>query len=96
VAYTDCHPDARCGFVDEQGWQLLTVKLSTELSSRYSTDEQALAGLRQVLEQDPRPRYHNDPDRVYGIMYDGCDVRFRVSDGVLTVTDIIPLKHHLT
>jgi hypothetical protein len=34
-----------------------------------------------VLELDPRPQYHNDPERVYGMPFAGYDVKFRVSPG---------------
>ena len=50
-----------------------------------------LAALRAVLSADPRPRYHSDPGRIYGLPFAGLDVRFSVSDGVLTVTGIVPL-----
>jgi hypothetical protein len=52
----------------------------------FSEEEQA--GLRQVLAQDPRPRYHDDANRVYGMPFAGRDIRFRVSNGVLTVIEI--------
>jgi len=49
-------------------------------------------GLREVLAQDPRPRYHDDPERIYGMPFAGYDVRFKVSDGVLTVVETKPLR----
>ena len=50
-------------------------------------DARTLAALRKVLELDPRPQYHDDPLKVYGMMYAGIDVRFKVANGVLTVID---------
>ena len=47
------------------------------------------AGLWEVLSQDPRPSYHNDPERIYGLPFGGFDIRFRVQDGTLTVVEII-------
>ena len=44
--------------------------------------------LREVLEQDPRPSYQDDPERIYGFGFAGMEVRFRASNGVLTVLDI--------
>ena len=44
--------------------------------------------LVELLSQDPRPHYHNDPDRIYGFSYAGFEVRFRVSEGVLIITEI--------
>ena len=46
------------------------------------------AALCAVLENDPRPSYQDDPERVYGFGFAGMEVRFRASNGVLTVLDI--------
>ena len=43
------------------------------------------AGLLGVLENDPRPRYQDDPKRVYGLSFGGWNVRFRVAGEELTV-----------
>ena len=45
-----------------------------------------------VLRQDPRPQYHDDPERKYGVAFAGHDVHFTVRDGVLTVFEIVALK----
>ena len=42
----------------------------------------------EMLSGDPRPAYHDDPQRVYGMAYADWNVRFRVADGVLTVNEI--------
>jgi hypothetical protein len=41
--------------------------------------------LRQTLALDPRPHYHDDATRQYGMPFMGYDIRFHVSNGVLTV-----------
>ena len=86
VTYADSHPDARSGFVDQTTWEPLKVVLPQEMAACFSDEEQK--GLRQVLAQDPRPRYHDDAQRVYGMPFAGKDVRFRVENGVLTVVEI--------
>lgn len=85
VAYADCHPDARSGFVDKHAIRRLTVIIPQSVSSKF--DDSELEALRKVLELDPRPQYHDDPKKVYGMMYAGIDVKFCVADGVLTVVD---------
>ena len=85
VAYADCHPDARSGFVDKHAIRRLTVIIPQSVSSKFNDSE--LEALRKVLELDPRPQYHDDPKKVYGMMYAGIDVKFCVADGVLTVVD---------
>ena len=87
VAYADAHPDARSGFVDTHAWQPLDVVIPADVARLFTADEQA--ALREVLAQDPRPRYHDDPQRVYGMPFARRDVRFRVADGVVTVVEAV-------
>jgi len=46
-----------------------------------------LVGLREVLSFDPRPQYHDDPERVYGMPFAGYDIRFKVENRLLTVVE---------
>lgn len=87
VAYADSHPEARSGFVDSRAWSPLRVEMGDEWLRCFEQEERE--GLLQVLAQDPRPRYHDDGERVYGMPFGGRDVRFRVSDGVLTVVEVV-------
>ena len=43
---------------------------------------------KALLAQDPRPHYHDDPERIYGMLYGDKDVRFRVEGNKLTVISI--------
>ena len=49
-------------------------------------------GLLGVLAGDPRPRYQEDPQRVYGMGFAGQNVRFTVAGDTLTVRSIDPLE----
>lgn len=86
VAYADAHPDARSGFVDEHEWQPLQVEIPADVAALFTADE--LQALREVLAQDPRPRFHTDPQRLYGMPFAGRDVKFSVADGVVKVQSI--------
>ena len=44
-----------------------------------------LEGLLGVLAGDPRPRYQEDPQRVYGLSFAGRNVKFTVDGDRLTV-----------
>lgn len=90
VRYADSHPDAKSGFVDTAEWQPLEVVMTDEQKQVFASELRQ--GLREVLAQDPRPRYHDDPERIYGMPFAGYDVRFKVSDGVLTVVETKPLR----
>ncbi len=50
--------------------------------------EADVAALKDVLAQDPRPRYQNAHDKVYGMIFKDMDVRFKVEGNSLTVIDI--------
>lgn len=86
VVYADSHPEARSGFVDKNAIRWLEVVVPDAVASRYSSDE--LAALRKVLSLDPRPHYQDNPEKVYGMMYAGKDVKFRVEGDVLTVVEV--------
>ncbi len=86
VAYADAHPEARSGFVDRHDWQPLRVEMPRDVEAQLGAD--LSAALREVLAQDPRPRYHDDPRRVYGMPFAGRDVKFRVADATVYVVGI--------
>ena len=83
IPYADAHPDARGGFTDNNDWQPLEVIIPEEIANTFSPTE--LSSLRGVLSQDPRPQYHNDPNRIYGMPFAGRDVKFKVNGNILTV-----------
>lgn len=83
--YADAFPDARGGFASARP-ETVAVDCPPTLLSRV--DEGKRAALLGVLSHDPRPRYQDDPMRVYGMAFGGYEVKFRVADGTLTVTDI--------
>ena len=87
VAYADAHSEARSGFVDQTTWEPLQVVIPEALAAMIPTDY--LGVLKATLEQDPRPQYHDDPERVYGMPFLEFDIRFKVSGGVLTVVDCV-------
>ena len=86
VTYADSRPDARSGFVDEEQWEPLQVEMPADVIAVFTAEEQD--ALRSILAQDPRPRYHDDDTRIYGMPFAGHDVRFCVSKGVLTVVGV--------
>ena len=85
VVYADAHPEARSGFVDDKQWEPLHVEIPDKLAVRIP--EVHLEALKATLAQDPRPAFHDDPERVYGMPFLNMDVRFRVKDGVLMVVE---------
>lgn len=86
LPYTDSHPEARSGFAPRAAEQLLRVECAAELLS--VVEEPLRASLLDVLAHDPRPQYQHDPDRVYGMRYGGCEIRFKVAGTTLQVVQI--------
>lgn len=83
VGYADCHPKARSGFVDSHPTQRLRVIIPDGWQRLLGKTK--MTALRKVLELDPRPHYHADNKKVYGMPFEGFDIHFRVQNGILTV-----------
>ena len=90
LPYGDCHPDAVGGFASAPAGAVLEVEIPPSLLAQVPEDRrEALIG---VLAQDPRPHYQKDSDRVYGFGFAGLEVRFTVSEGHLTVREILQAR----
>lgn len=85
LPYADCRPDAAGGFAPQRGAEL-AVRIPDALLARVPEDKRA--ALTGVLAQDPRPRYQDDPARLYGMRFAGLEVRFRVADGAVEVVEL--------
>lgn len=86
LPYADCHPNAKEGFAGEVKDYCLDVNFPKELLNRIPQEKRD--ALIEVLKQDPRPSYHSDSERKYGVAFAGFDVHFRVKDNVLEVFEI--------
>ena len=89
LPYADCHPDAKEGFAGEVKEYYLEVDFPDDLQEKIPVEKRET--LIEVLKQDPRPSYHSDSERKYGVAFAGFDVHFRVKDDVLEVFEIVPL-----
>ena len=52
-----------------------------------STQQAAVRNI-DILKNDPRPSYQNDPNRIYGMCYGGYEIKFLVENSVLTVKNV--------
>lgn len=87
VPYADAHPEASGGFAAEKFGKKLKVVFPEELLSRVEPGKRE--GLKDLLAEDPRPAVQDAPERVYGMRFSDVEIKFVVSDGVLTVVDVI-------
>lgn len=83
LPYTDSHPQAAGGFTDGLAHAPLTVACDPALLEHIPADSRE--GLLGVLAGDPRPRYQEDPQRIYGLSFAGRNVKFTVDGDRLTV-----------
>ena len=90
IAYSDCHTDAVSGFAEPVRDYHLNVEFCKELLSKVHISKQN--ALIEILRQDPRPSYQNDPEREYGMRFAEYEIFFKVSGDTLTVTRVEEAK----
>jgi len=90
LPYAEALPEATGGFAGEE-IPRLRVEIAEEAAGDFSRlPERAREVLREVLAQDPRPaaRTEEDPERVYGALLCGRNVRFSVVEGICRIVGI--------
>ncbi len=85
IPYADSLPDATSGFT-ETLWEPLAVQWECALPPGAPANWRA--ALEETLAQDPRPAYHDDPQRVYHLILMPYELDFRVEGGVAHVLSI--------
>ncbi len=93
IPLTDCKTDATEGYTKETKQHRLTVDFPTDLLELIPDDKRL--ALIQVLEQDPRPSYIDNPTREYGVFFGKHNIRFTVEEQTLTVTKVEETKEVL-
>lgn len=83
LPYADSIPDAKGGFAEERRYDCLQVEIPPEILGRIPGDKRE--ALIEILRQDPRPHYQDDPERIYGLAFAGRNVKFKVAGETLTV-----------
>ena len=94
IPFVESRPEARAGFVDGPPprlpvrWQD-TARAALALHAAERPELQAV--IEQVLAQDPRPAYQDDPARCYGVRLFDLNIRFRIDAAGAEVLEIQPL-----
>ncbi|MBR5272557.1 MAG: tRNA (N6-threonylcarbamoyladenosine(37)-N6)-methyltransferase TrmO [Clostridia bacterium] len=89
LPYTDSRPDASNGFAPTSEECSLDVNFPENLLKIIPKDKRT--AVIEVLRLDPRPQYHDDSERVYGMNFSGFDIRFTVVGKQLTVCEVLSL-----
>ena len=90
LPYSEAIADARGGFAHRVMDYSMQVVLTedADLENAKEIPEEDLYTIKKLLAQDPRPRYQDDPERVYGMSYGEWEVKFTAGDGVIMVKSI--------
>lgn len=86
LPYTDNHSEASAGFAFQKTTPDLDVSYDCSVLSKIPQEKQK--SLLEILSYDPRPAYQDDDGRIYGLLFGGHNVKFRIKDKTLTVIDI--------
>ena len=89
IPFADCHTDASQGYTEDTKEYKISVEISDDLLSSFPKEKRD--ALLEILSEDPRPAYQDDPERIYGFSFAGYEIRFTVRENLLTVTDIIKM-----
>ena len=90
LPYCEAKPDAEGGFAHRVMDDSMQVVLTedADLEPAKEIPEEDLYTIKKLLAQDPRPRYQDDPERVYGMSYGEWEVKFTSGDGAIMVKSI--------
>ncbi|MCU7843089.1 MAG: tRNA (N6-threonylcarbamoyladenosine(37)-N6)-methyltransferase TrmO [Candidatus Thiodiazotropha sp. (ex Monitilora ramsayi)] len=98
LPYTDAIPDARSGYAPDPPGESVALEFDNEaenlLQNLNEDDASQLRRLiRQILQQDPRPGYRQGQTemRRYGMRLLDFNIRWKVKDTGIRVTEITPI-----
>lgn len=86
LPYVDCHVDATNGFAGRVKDDTMEVNFPENLLQKVPVEKRE--ALLELLRQDPRPAYHHDEHREYGMLYADFNIRFVVKDEQIVVVDV--------
>ena len=75
IPFADSIPNAIGGFASSGAPEKLKVICPDHILRVFGDDAEALI---EVLSCDPRPAFHKDPDRIYGMTFVSREVKFRI------------------
>lgn len=81
LSFADSYPHAVCGFATEKFGEKETVEIPESIAD--TLDAETLLQLKKILEEDPRPHYQTDPERVYGFTFKSLEIHFKAEKGVI-------------
>ena len=91
LSYCDSHADAKCGFADEVKEHVLSVAYEPELEKEVG--KECMQTICDILAQDPRTAYMDDEERIWGLTYMDCNIKFSVRGEELRIIEIVKVRN---
>ena len=88
LSFSDSHPDARNGFAEATKDYHLDVQIDPDTLQQALQHGCPWDAIHEILAQDPRPAYQDDPDRLYHLDYDKWKVTFSIHNATVCVEKI--------
>lgn len=76
IKYTDCHTDAVCSYADENFSHKLDVEFDEKILDIIPCDKRK--AVIACIEDDPRPSYQSNSERIYNMEFLNFDIHFKV------------------
>lgn len=86
LPFADSYPQAKSGFSGEVMDNNLEVIFENDCEKNVKPVH--LENLQRILSEDPRPHYHDDPERIYSFEFSDYKIKFRVESTTLKVIEI--------
>jgi tRNA-Thr(GGU) m(6)t(6)A37 methyltransferase TsaA len=88
IPYSDSLPHAVYPGMDQPEPLQQTVQFSDQALSVISEKPNLRGLIVEVLQQDPRPAFHSDEQRIYGVSLDGFNIQFSINHDAINVLSI--------
>ena len=88
LTFSDSHPEAKSGFAEATQDYHIDVQISPILLEAIQGNGCPWDAIKEILCQDPRPAYQDDPERVYHLDYANWAVDFLVDSATVCVKNI--------
>lgn len=89
LPHIDIHPEAKAGFAGAVKEYALEVSVPEEVTGGLADEnKEKISVLYEILKQDPRPAYQDDPERIYGMSYANMEVKFKVVNKKTIILEI--------
>ena len=85
LPFADSVPEAKGGFAQSVEGNSLKVQFLCDISF---LSEEDLSALTQILENDPRPHYHTDEEKIYSFEYSIYNIKFTCDNKFIYVREV--------